>query len=157
MDNEKTVLKFLHFLLKKVVNELEEILFKLPTISFTVIQNQTKFKGVRKMIITNEEKVNVQIENPVTAAGNPARIDGIPNWVVSDTNVISVNVSPDGMSAEIISEAVFPNLPAQAMVTVFADADLGAGVKEINGILDITVIEAQAVSFSFNVAAPVVK
>lgn len=112
----------------------------------------TTFKGVNSMILTSEEKVSVVI-NAITPAGNPARFDGVPVWEVSDPMVAAVFPSPDGLSAEIHSVDF-----GQAMVTVTCDADLDVGeVRELVGMVDITVVEPEAVSMTVSTGAPTLK
>lgn len=70
------------------------------------------------------------------AAGQPAKVDGVPVWASSDATVVTVVATADGMGAVIA--AVAPGGPAR--VTVTADADLGPGTTTITGVSeDITV------------------
>jgi len=105
-----------------------------------------------RLVLTDEQKVNLTIA-PVTAAGNPARIDGVPVWVTSDEGVVSLEVSPDGFSAE----AVTVGPVGQAQVSVTVDADLGTGVRTLTGILDIEVVAAEAASVGITAGAPELK
>lgn len=65
-----------------------------------------------------------------TDSGQPARVDGTPVWASSDATIASVTPSADGMSAVV--RPVAPGGPVR--ISVSADADLGAGVKPINGV-----------------------
>lgn len=88
---------------------------------------------------TNEEKVLISI-NPVTPAGNPAVVDGAPNWAVLEGDCI-LEVSADGLSCYLISgEANVANI-----VEVSADADLDSGeVRTISETIIYTVVPAEA-------------
>ena len=104
------------------------------------------------LILTDEQKVQLSIQ-PVTAAGNPARVDGVPAWSVSDTNVLALDVAPDGLSAW--ATATGPLGPSQ--VSVSADADLGEGIRTIAATLDVSVVPAEAVSLAISAGAPELK
>ena len=89
--------------------------------------------------ITNEKKLQVTVQ-PKTELGNPAVVDGPPKWVVSDTNVVSLQVAQDGLSAWVI-----PVGSGTATVTVSADADLTqSGVRTISNSFDVVVTQAEA-------------
>lgn len=92
--------------------------------------------------LTTEQYVKVTLK-PLTALGRPARLDGVPGWASSDTNVVSLVIAPDGLSADVVSVG-----PGTAVVQVSADADLGPGVRELTATLDVTVIEAEAATMA---------
>jgi len=104
------------------------------------------------LILTDEQQVSLAIE-PKTAAGNPARVDGVPTWQSSDPAIIDVVVAADGLSA--VAKTVGPLGTAQVSVT--ADADLGEGIRAITGTLDIEVKAAEAVSLGIVAGTPEVK
>jgi len=106
------------------------------------------------LILTDEQKVQLSIQ-PVTAAGNPARVDGAPTWLVSDDTILSLLVAEDGLSAS--AWAIATGTLGSSQVSVTADADLGAGVRPLSAVLDVQVIAAEAVALSINVGAPVLK
>ena len=87
------------------------------------------------------QKCTVSIK-PVDAKGNPAAVDGIPAWNVSAEGTVSLFPAADGMSCDVVAVGV-----GSVQVNVTADADLGAGVKTIMGVLDVTVVAAEAVGF----------
>lgn len=88
---------------------------------------------------TNEEKVLVTLA-PVTAAGNPAPLDGTPTWTVSEGDC-TIEVSADGLSAYLVSGSA--NVINQIVIT--ADADLDEGeVREISETIVYTVVPAEA-------------
>lgn len=81
---------------------------------------------------------------PVDSFGNPARVDGVPVWGVSDESILDVGPSADGLSAIVSAVGTV----GVAQVTVSADADLGDGVRELTGILDVEVLAGEAVALS---------
>lgn len=83
--------------------------------------------------------------------GNPAETDGPPEWLVSNPNVLALEPAADGLSC--VCSAVGPL--GQATVSVKADADLGAGRKEVVGLLDVTVTAGTAVTVVITPSAPV--
>jgi hypothetical protein len=98
------------------------------------------------MTLLDDEQVVVTI-NPVSKAGNPAKVDGVPAWATSDPTVATLTVADDGLSATVVTVG-----PAGASrITVTADADLGDGVTNIGGTLDVTVVGGAA--FALNVTA----
>jgi hypothetical protein len=117
---------------------------------FTVFYQDQLFQGVTSMVITDSQKFTASIQ-PVDARGNPALVDGVPVWTASNPEVLSVSISPDGMSADVA--AVGPLGSGQ--VSVEADADLGEGVRAITGVLDVEVKAGEAVKLVVNTAPPV--
>ncbi len=101
--------------------------------------------------ITNEEKVQVTLA-PLTAAGNPATLDGAPVWTVVSGDA-TIEVSTDGLSATFISGA--PNVNSQ--ITVTADADLGEGVTNLVDTFDLAVVQASASSLGAIIGTPTLK
>lgn len=97
--------------------------------------------------VTQEVAVSIQ---PVDARGNPAPVDGVPAWAVSDGALLSLAVSDDGLSAVVT--ALGPVGVAQ--VTVTADARLGEEVREIVGTLDVTLVAAEAVALKLVPGVP---
>lgn len=85
-----------------------------------------------------------------SAAGNPAKADGVPVWSVSDETILGIEPAADGLSATVVAKG-----PVGAgQVTVKVDADLGAGVREITGILDVTVLAGEATVVLVATGAP---
>lgn len=101
------------------------------------------------LILTDVQKVKVKVK-PVTAAGNPAPVDGKPEWVVSDDTVCTLVVSDDGLEADVVTTGKL----GVCQVSVKADADLGDGVREISGVLDVEVKASEAVSLSVETGVP---
>jgi hypothetical protein len=67
--------------------------------------------------------------------GNDAPVQGAPEWLVDNPNVIALTPAADGMSC--VAGAVGPI--GTALVSVRADADLGDGTVHVIGTLDINV------------------
>ena len=99
--------------------------------------------------LTDLQKVSCSIK-PVDAMGNPAQVDGVPEWSVSDSAMLTVVPSSDGLTAVV--STVGPIGTAQ--VTVTADADLGEGLVSISGVLDVTITGSQATSLSITAGTP---
>jgi hypothetical protein len=101
--------------------------------------------------ITNEQKQRVTI-TPLSAAGKPALIDGIPTWTVSAGDS-TVDVAADGLSAFLVSS----ENPGDTVVLVQADADLGAGIETIADTINLHVAGARAANLGLASEAPVAK
>lgn len=72
--------------------------------------------------------------------GNTARVDGIPEWMTDNSEVLSLRPSEDGLSCTV--RAVGPL--GRASVTLSADADLGEGSTPIVGTVEIEVTVGSA-------------
>ena len=101
------------------------------------------------IILTDTQKVAASIQ-PVDAKGNPALVDGIPTWSVSDPELLLLVVASDGMSATIFTVGKLGN----GQVVVESDADLGEGFIPLQGILDVTVVAGQAVALNIVTGLP---
>lgn len=100
------------------------------------------------LTITTEQKIAVALA-PKTAAGNPATVDGPPTWSVV-SGFATINVSPDGLSAELISS----DSPGQSQFLINADADLGAGVENLQDVITLNVEGAKATSLGLTHGDP---
>src|SRR5690349_14026807 len=99
-------------------------------------------------VLTADQKTRVSFVAR-DAYGNAASIDGDPRWETSDADVLTLTTSEGGWSAEIVAAG-----PAgTAQVTVRCDADLGDGVRELVGVLDIEVVGGEAVLLAITPAA----
>lgn len=101
------------------------------------------------LLLTNAQKVSLSIQ-PVDAFGQPARVDGVPAWAVSDDTLATITPATDGLSAVV--EPIGPVGTVQVQVT--ADADLGGGVRSISGTLDVQIEASEAVSLTIVAGAP---
>lgn len=100
---------------------------------------------------TTEEKVQVTL-SPKTSSGKDARLDGKPTWEVVNGNA-TLDIAEDGLSAFLISE----DTAGSSSIKVSADADLGAGVRTIELILDYTYSNPEAAALGAVVGTPVPK
>jgi hypothetical protein len=101
--------------------------------------------------ITSEEKIPVTLA-PLTAAGNPATVDGVPVWEVTSGDA-TLAVAADGLSAYLISGAA----DVVSSVTVTADADLGEGVTNLSEVVTLTVVAPSAALLGATAGAPELK
>lgn len=101
------------------------------------------------LILTDVQKVALAIA-PKSAAGNPAPVDGAPQWSSSDETILTLTVAEDGLSAEAVTTGKL----GIAQVNVTADARLGEGVETITGVLDIEVKASEAVSLDISAGTP---
>lgn len=92
-------------------------------------------------ILTDTQKATITA-TPVSARGNPARVDGIPTWTTDNPTVLGVEASADGMSATITAAGGV----GDAQVQFTCDADLGEGVVPVIGLLSVTVVAGPAAS-----------
>ena len=105
-----------------------------------------------KVILTDEQQVPVRVAFK-TAAGNPAKVDGVPSWNTSNSDVLELVPEEDGMGALVKTRGPLGG----AQVSVVADADLGEGVREVTAVLDVDVQAAEAVSASIEAGTPEIK
>ncbi len=100
-------------------------------------------------ILPDTKKVALAVSF-LDAAGNAAVVEGVPTWSSSDDAIVTIaDVSADGLSAFAVATGPL----GTAQVSVSADADLGAGVTTISGVLDIDVQASQAVSAAIGATA----
>jgi hypothetical protein len=79
----------------------------------------------------------------VDAAGNPAVVDGDVAWSSSDETKLVVFVNSQD-STKVVLRTVGPVGLVQVKAT--ADADLGAGVRELVTTADVDIIAGEAVA-----------
>jgi hypothetical protein len=100
------------------------------------------------IILLATQEVDLAIQ-PKDKKGNPAQIDGVPVWSSSNVDVVALTPAADGLSC--VAKA---GLIGTAQVSVTADADLGAGVKPITGLLDVNVAAGEAYSMGVITGTP---
>jgi hypothetical protein len=85
---------------------------------------------------------------PVDAKGQPAPVDGVPVWAVSDEAIAALNPAADGLSCVVV-----PLVPLSStfQVRVTADADLGDGTRTLEGSIDLEVGPSEAVALGITV------
>lgn len=101
--------------------------------------------------ITTAEKIRVAL-HPMTNGGKPVEIDGPPRWGVLSGGA-TVAPAADGMSAYLISG----DGPGDTFVLVSADADLGAGVEDLSGIVRLRVSGVNSEALGLLVSDPIPK
>lgn len=101
------------------------------------------------LILTDIQKVTLSI-SPRSAVGNPAPVDGVPVWQVSDSSVLEVTTAEDGFSAVAVTTGKL----GVCQVSVSADADIGEGVQTITGVLDVEVKASAAVNLDISAGTP---
>jgi len=89
-------------------------------------------------------KVEVKIEY-VDSQGNAAAVDGDVEWSSSNTDIVTVEVDPDDPQKATVA-ATEGGTIGQAQIIATADADLGAGVREIITTMDVEVVAGEAVA-----------
>lgn len=82
--------------------------------------------------------------------GNDAEVDGPPSWGIDNTDVLTLVPSDDGLLCEIA--AVGPL--GTALVSVLADADLGDGIVQVAGTLEVQVTAGQATVVEITAGEP---
>ena len=98
--------------------------------------------------LTTTQKVKVTL-SPTTESGNPATLDGVPEWTV-ESGDCTVNPDEGGLSAYIVSG----DGAGESIVKVTADADLGAGVRTIEDLVTVNVTSEEAAALGLTVGAP---
>lgn len=99
-------------------------------------------------MLADDQQVSVAF-TAVDRRGNPARLDGAPVWSSSDPLILTVTPNDDNSAAVL---AVGPTGTAQVQVTV--DADIGSGIRNLVGILDVEVVAGEAVSLDLVPGTP---
>ena len=98
--------------------------------------------------LTTTQKVKVTL-NPTTESGNPATLDGEPQWTV-ESGDCTVEPEEGGLSAYILAGGS----PGESIVKVAADADLGQGVRTIEDLVTVNVTSEEAAALGLTVGAP---
>lgn len=99
-------------------------------------------------ILTDTQQVTGTIR-PRNAQGNPAPIDGVPQWSTSNPSVATVTPSADGLTCVVRAAGI-----GTTQVAVVCDADLGEGVRELTTLDDIEVKASEAVTIGIEWGTP---
>ena len=83
---------------------------------------------------------------PVDRNNNPTKLDGNPAWSVSDPSKLDLIVGENLYSVELRAKGVIGTV----QVSVHGDADLGPGVRDLVGTLDVEILPGEAASFNLN-------
>lgn len=116
-----------------------------PKVVFTVRLSGQTSTGVSSVLLKANQEFDANVAF-TDAKGNPAPVDGTPTWENSNTDLLTVTTAEDGLSAVIVATGT----PGTGQVVVKADADLGDGVVEIIGTLDVEVVPGDAVTVVIN-------
>jgi hypothetical protein len=104
------------------------------------------------LLLGDDQKVTLSVKFE-TAEGNAARVDGVPAWDTSSEDLLKLTASDDGLTCVVTS--VGPT--GTATVHVSADADLGSGVKDIIGTMEIEVVPGEAFIAVLSAGSPEAK
>jgi hypothetical protein len=90
--------------------------------------------------------------NPLNAKGNPAPVDGVPEWQIDNPALGTITPAADGMTALFKASGG----PGTVIAKVIADADMGAGVRSIEGTIEIIIsaVVLEAVSIGITAGTP---
>jgi|FAXJ01.1.fsa_nt_gi hypothetical protein len=99
---------------------------------------------MKELKLTNKQKATVTI-NSKNAVGAPVAVDSKPKWEVT-SGTVTVVVSADGLSAEVISGDV----PGASTIVVSADVDLGSGVETIQDHIKVFVVGNKATNLGLS-------
>jgi hypothetical protein len=119
-----------------------------PGFRWTINHNGVITRNVTMLALQNDQQVTASIQ-PVDAKGNPAKVDGAPEWSSSSEGVAVVKAAPDGLSATVAGIDI-----GTCQINVKADADLGEGVTALTGTLDVEVLAGSAVALSITTGTP---
>ncbi len=112
-----------------------------------------KLKKIRNLILmfdlaaTKQTTLSVKF---VDRKGNPAKVDGVPEWLTDNSELLSLTPSSDGMSCECV--AVGPL--GTANITLTADADLGAGIVALVGTEQVNITAGDATAVTIDHSEP---
>lgn len=110
-----------------------------PLAFFRVVLGPKSYiEGVEKMRLTTEQRTLLTVV-ALTAAGNPAAIDGDVSFSTSDESVARIDVI-DATNAYVTAVG-----PGAAQIFATFDADLGEGVRtiELSGAIEVVPAEAE--------------
>jgi hypothetical protein len=122
-----------------------------PEIRFAIhIEGGFLIKGDdMALTLTAVQQVGVSV-SAVDAKGNPAPVENV-QFSSSDEAILTVTVDPTDPTK---ATAVAVGTTGTAQVKVQADADIGEGIKNLTGLLDVEVVAAEAVSLGIAAGTP---
>lgn len=98
------------------------------------------------MTTTQQLPVSVKL---VDRKGQPAKADGVPEWLTDNSDILALEPSADGLSCVVKAVGIV----GTANVTVNADGKSGPDVFAIVGTLEVEVTQADAVSVELTAGA----
>lgn len=122
-----------------------------PYLLLSLIIDQIKIKGkIMAASITTTQQVTGTLQ-PVDAKGKPASVEvGTVHFSSTDQSVFTVEQDPTNeLSVKVVAVG-----PGTAQLDYSADADLGEGVKTIEGFTAIEVLPSSAVGFGLAFGTP---
>ena len=123
-----------------LVRELETLI-AITTLTFDNFTVTTKGNEMAYTLPVDKQ-VRVKVAY-VDSHGNPATIDGDVTWGTSDPSVAEVTADPDDSFEAVVRPA---GATGQAQVVARCDADLGSGTRELNTLMDVTVVAGEAIA-----------
>lgn len=120
-----------------------------PVVKTPQYQRRKKGDLIMAFQMSNSQFTTLHVKF-VDKKGQPAPVDGPPQWSTDNSDVLALALATDGMSCTISSIGPI----GAATVTLQADADLGAGVTPIIGTLDVTITGGTAVSVTIDADPP---
>ena len=100
-------------------------------------------KAILMLMMKGKQRTTLRVR-PTDDYQNPATLDSVPEWSVSDDTILSVTPADDGLSAVVRSTGKMGN----SQVNVTADAREGEEVNQITGTLEVQVQSGEATSFN---------
>lgn len=120
-----------------------------PRIKWRISQGAFLVEGFMSALFLSSTQQSVLTIQPVDAKGNPAEIDGMPKWAMSNSDVADLSISEDGMSVTLVAVS-----PGATQVSVSVDARFGPEINLLTGVLDVTVTPAEAVGVTIVAGRP---
>lgn len=114
-------------------------------VAFNVLFNGDLILGATKVDMKSKQEFDINLAF-LDDKGQAAFIDGVPQWTITNDTSFTLTPTADGMSAHVTSLDQI----GTGRIEVKADADLGEGVKEITGFLDIALVPREAVLIQLN-------
>ncbi len=118
------------------------------------LQRRLSSKG--RMIMAFEMTGSQQTNASVTfldKKGNKAKVDGVPVWSTDNSDALALTPAADGMSCAVVAVGPLTG-DTPAHVQINADADLGAGVVEIIGTVEVNIVAGQATVVNITLDTP---
>lgn len=103
----------------------------------------------QQLTLTDTQMVKNVAIDPKDSKGYPAFAESI-QWATSDPDVLAIVPHTD--DPKVVD--IVAGKPGKAQVTVSADVQEGDGVTTKTGVLDVTVLAGEAVSFTISVGTP---
>lgn len=104
---------------------------------YTEIDGQLIKVDEMNLKVTQQVKLNVSFKDD---KGNLAPVEGVPVWSATAPALVELLPAGDGKSCVVKPVGPVGDLQVQ----VNADADLGEGVKDIMGFMDLTLLAGEA-------------